>query len=737
MGLRRARRSTTALALLLGSVCPSFAAQAPRPPRVVVVLSGGGPRALAHVGVLQALEDLHVPVDMVVGSQWGALVGGLYAAGYTPAEIEAALISSDWIDALDDHTPRRYLSFRSKQEDRDFLIDIPLGVGTRGLIFPPSLQGGSRMRLELARLTMRALGTESFDRLPIPFRAVATDLDYGGPVVLREGSLATAIEASLATPVLRQPVDWNGSRLVSGLMSDPIPVDVALATGADLILVVDVLDPGFDRAQLDFFGVGQRALQLVAREHEREALAQLRVSDLVCRPDLTEIDLADFESAHEVVERGRSAGRALADCLGTWVSDPEAWQERQRQRQERAQEYPVIDSVRAREGSPLGTESMSARMKNEVGQRFDPDVASADLARLYGLKLFRRVDFDLVPTSEDHADLVVGAEPVPTAPLHWRMGMSGELTAGDDVNFVVGASLRYAPTDDWGSEWRAHAELGNRVLALIERREALDASGRWYLVPRAAWREYPLQVETAGNPTAQFTVQEFDLGVDLVREIGDVWEARAGVVYSTGKSKLDIGDPTANGGDSFEEGGGLFGVTCDSLDDLAFPRSGWLSRAEWFLPVNAFKEGQDETVRFRVDHAFEAGRGALDVGGELSTVVGTANNVQSFFPLGGFLRLSGLPSDGISGPTAALARVVYTLPLTQRGLERKVFSWYAGTSLEAGNVYADFEDVDWQDLRIGGSLFLGVDTLIGPLYFGYGLTDGGDHSAFLVIGRQF
>lgn len=737
MRLRPARRPTLVFALALALVLPTPAAQNSRPPRVAVVLSGGGARGLAHVGVLQALEELHVPVDLVVGSEWGALIGGLYSAGFTPEEIQAALVSPDWIDALDDHTPRRYLSFRSKQEDRDFLIDIPLGLGGKGVILPPGLQGGTRLRLELARLTMGTLGTGHFDRLPIPFRAVATDLDLGSSVTLQEGSLAQAIEASMATPVLRQPVDWNGARLISGELTDPIPVQVAIALGAEVLIVVDVLDPGLEREQLDFFGVGARALQLVGRKRAGEALADLRVSDLLCRPDLAGVDLSDFERAPAAVERGRAAALALADCLGPWTDDPAVFEERLRLLRERARDYPVIDSVRVQEGCVLGDESVRARMENREGARFDPQVAGSDLARLYGLKLFRRVDFDLVPTSEDHADLLVGADPVPTAPLHWRMGMAGELTAGDDVNFVVGAGVRYAPTDDWGSEWRAHAELGNRILAAVERRQALDAQGVWYLVPKVSWRQYPVRVETAGAAVAQFTVQEFDVGADLVREIGDSWEARAGVVYRNGTSRLEIGDPAANGGDNFEEGGGVFGVTCDSLDDLAFPRSGWLTRAQWFLPVDEFKSGQDETVRFAFDKALEAGRGALTLGGELSTVVGDANNVQSFFPLGGFLRLSGLTAEEISGPTAVLGRIVYTVPLTRRGLERKVFTWYGGASLETGNVFDEFDQVEWGALRPSGSLFLGVDTLLGPMYLGYGLTDGGDQSAFLVLGRQF
>jgi NTE family protein len=732
-----APRSIAALALALVTVPTSLAAQDARPRRVAVVLSSGGARGLAHVGVLKALEELHVPVDLVVGSEWGALIGGLYAEGFTPAEIQAALISRDWVDALGDRIPRRYLSFRSKQEDRDFLIDLPLGIGGQGLILPPGLLAGNRMRMELGRFTMRTLGTRRFDDLPIPFRVVATDLDLGESVTLEDGSLSQAIEASMSTPVLWQPVERGGRRLVSGEMTNPIPVDPALALGAEVLIVVDVVDPGTDRTQLTFFGVGQRALDLVARKSASDSRAKLRASDVLCTPELEKAELTDFERAPAVVERGRAAVMALKERLAPLSLETEAYNEHLRLRRERETRSPVLDAVRVKEGSPLGQKSIQARIENRAGERFDPHVAGTDLARLYGVKLFRRVDFDLVKTAEDHADLVVGAEPTPAAPLHWRMGLAGELTAGEDVNFVVGASVRYAPTDAWGSEWRARAELGNRILTGLEFRQALDPKGLWYIVPNASWQKHPVRVDTGTGTVSQYSVEEADLGIDLVRELGDIWEARAGIVYRSGESRLEIGDPVPDVGGSFEAGGAVFGLTCDSLDDLAFPRSGWLVRTDWFLPVSSFKEDQDETVRLRLDHAMDVGRGAIALGGELSTVVGREGSVESFFPLGGFLRLSGLHADEISGPTAVLGRAIYMHPLSRSGLERKLFTWYGGVSAEIGNIFPDIHEVTWSDLKPSGSLFLGVDTFLGPLYLGYGMTEGGNQNVFLVLGRLF
>ena len=724
----------------------AFAAQEParapvqppaHAPRIALVLSGGGVRGLAHVGVLEALEELRVPVDLVVGSEWGALVGGLYASGSTSAELQSAIVSTDWIDALEDRTPRRYLSFRSKQEDRDSFLDLPLGIGAGGVILPQGILGGSRLRLELARMTMGTLGTERFDDLPTPFRAVATDLRSGDSVTLERGSLARAIEASMSMPVMRSPVSWNGQKLVSGVIANQLPIDVPLALGAEVLIVVDVIDHGPEPQQLDFIAVGERAMQLAARKNARVALEHLRAGDVLCAPDFKDVDLADFDYASTVVERGYLATLALKDRLAPLALAPDAFAEHQARRRARLRTAPVLDAVRVAPDCPLGQESIRARMDSRDGERLDPAVAGLDMARLYGLKLFQRVDFDLVPTSAGHADLVVDAEPMPTAPLHWRVGLVGEVNAGANVNFVAGGSVRWAPTDDWGSEWVAQAEVGDRLRFALNRRQALDPEGRWFLVPRASWEKRPVQVSQGNHTVAQYSVEEFDLGVDLVRELGDVWEARAGVVYRAGQSKLDIGDPSLAGTENFEGGGTVFGLTCDSLDDTAFPTSGSLMQAQWFLPLDSFKEGQDETVSVRVDHAISIGRGALTLGGEFDTVVGKRGSVESFFPLGGFLRLSGLHAKELSGPTAVLARGVYLWPFSPRALERKFFTWYGGVSFETGNVFDDVDQIQWRALLPSGALFLAVDTLIGPMYLGYGLTSGGSQSAFLAFGRQF
>ncbi len=734
-----------ALVLICGSIvraqeAPLAQAAPPAetpPPRVALVLSGGGVRALAHIGVLQVLEEQGIEVDLVVGSEWGALIGGLYAAGYEPARIQELLLTPNWIAAIQDRTQRETLSFRAKQEDREFLVDLPLGLGMKGLILPPGIYGGNGLRLELSRLTLGTLGTDSFDALPFPFRAVATDLAQGDTVVLDRGSLALAIEASLSTPVLFPPVAWNERMLVSGALCDPLPVDVALALGAETLIVVDIdaLEPAALRPTL--VDVGERILEVIAARKTREGLAKLRAGDILCAPDVHSLATVDFEVAGQLVQLGRTAALALHDRLAPLAIERAKFDERARERRARTRERPILDRVRVDAQCALSPAAVRARMQSRVGEPVDEKKVGFDLARLYGERIFQRVDLELQPTEPGHAELIVHTEDLPTAPLHWRTGLLAEISTGQDVNFVIGAGVRYAPIDDWGSQARFLAEVGNRFRFLLEHRQALEPAGEWFLVPAAEWTKRPVQVDTGTGTITQFSAHELDLSLDLARVIEPNWEVRAGLLYRTGGSSLEEGDSTLPDTESFSEGGFRLGLTGDNLDDTAFPSDGSYLTAEWFLPAGNFATRQDETVVLHVDHAQRVGKGALVLGAEFDSVLGETDSVNSFFPLGGFLRLSGLEPQAISGPTVVLARAVYLHPLQERSLEPRVFTWYAGASLECGNAFAELDDLELTDLQEAGSMFLGIDTFLGPAYLGYGLAQGGEQSVFLYFGRVF
>jgi len=567
---------------------------------------------------------------------------------------------------------------------------------------------------------------------------MATKIADGSLVTLDSGALSLAIEASLAMPVIWPPVPWNGELLLSGAVTDPLPVDVALAAGAELIILVDLGDPEAEDGKPTFISVGERVLDIAWSRKAAEARALLRSGDLLCTPAVQGADLTDLEVGAQLIESGRAAGRALAERLAPYALERTTFEQHLRERRARNQLKPVIDRIIVAPGCALSGKSVRARMQLQPGEPLDPQTAGLDLERLYGLRIFQRVDFELQPREPGHADVLVRTEELPTAPLHWRTGLTAALSAGKAVNFQIGAGLRYAPLDDWGSEARIRLEAGNELGFLFEYRKALEPAGRWFLMPSANWAKRPVVVNPDdGAAAAEFSVRQLDLGIDLIREMGKNWEARAGYVYREGDSELVFGDPLLNPTSNFSEAGYRTRLTCDSFDDTAFPSDGSYLLAEWFLPRTPNKVGDDESVTARFDHALRLGDDSIVFGAELDTVLNDQASVQSFFPMGGFLRLSGLASEAISGPTAALARTVYLRPLQPHSLKPGLFTWYAGASLEIGNVFAELDDITLSGLRPAGSIFLGVDTIIGPAYLGFGLVEGGQTSVFLVFGRVF
>src|SRR6202167_6227456 len=247
-----ASRLGLALALAAGCLCNSYAQAADDPPdaataaarpRICLVLSGGGARGMAHIGVLKILEQLKIPIDCIAGTSMGAVVGGLYASGMTARDIDATMRSVDWQEAFRDAPPRRDLAFRRKQDDRNFLVKLPLGLKHGKILLPKGFIQGQKLQETLRQLTLPFSNSTDFDLLPTPFRAVATDLETGNAVVMDKGDLSIAMRASMSAPGVFAPVELNGQLLVDGGLAENLPVNVARGMHADILLVSDVSFP--------------------------------------------------------------------------------------------------------------------------------------------------------------------------------------------------------------------------------------------------------------------------------------------------------------------------------------------------------------------------------------------------------------------------------------------------------------------------------------------------------------
>src|SRR5215813_8749113 len=282
-------------------------------PRVGLVLSGGGARGTAHIGVLKVLEQMHVPIDAIAGTSMGAVVGGLYASGLSARDIEKIMTSINWQDAFRDRPPREDLDLRRKEEDETFLVKYHLGVRDGHIVVPKGLIQGQKLTETLRRLTLPVARITDFDDLPTPFRAVATDLESGDTVVMGSGDITSAMRASLSAPGVFTPVEREGRLLVDGGIADNLPVDIARTMGVDVLIVVDVGSPLLPRQQLTNAGViSNQMLAILIQRNAREQLAKLTAKDILIKPQLGNASSFDFGAVARVT--GRERGQHAALC---------------------------------------------------------------------------------------------------------------------------------------------------------------------------------------------------------------------------------------------------------------------------------------------------------------------------------------------------------------------------------------------------------------------------------------
>src|SRR6202522_2125080 len=256
-------------------------------PRICLVLSGGGARGMAHIGVLKILEELKVPIECIAGTSMGAIVGGLYASGMTAEQIDSTMRPVDWQEAFRDAPPRLALAFRRKQDDRNFLVKLPLGLKHGKILLPKGFIQGQKLQETLRQLTLPFSNSTDFDLLPTPFRAVATDLETGNAVIMDKGDLSIAMRASSSAPGVFPPVDHEGRLLVDGGVAENLPVSVARAMHADILIVSDVSYPLQPRAALDSaLSITNQMLAILVRKDSDRQRASLGSRDVLIQPDL-------------------------------------------------------------------------------------------------------------------------------------------------------------------------------------------------------------------------------------------------------------------------------------------------------------------------------------------------------------------------------------------------------------------------------------------------------------------
>ncbi|HEY6457423.1 MAG TPA: patatin-like phospholipase family protein [Steroidobacteraceae bacterium] len=748
--MRRAGFLSSAVVLLAFAVAavaadpaPNAAAATPRHrPRIGLVLSGGGARGAAHIGVLQVLDQLHVPIDAIAGTSMGAVVGGLYASGLSAREIATVANSLNWQDAFRDRPPRTELTYRRKEEDETFLVNFPLGVRNWAFQLPKGLIKGQSLEMLLRRLTLPVATISSFDDLPTRFRAVATDLATGDPVVMKSGDLPSAMRASLSAPGLFVPVEREGRVLVDGGIADNLPIDVARAMNVDVLIVVDVGAPLFARDRLgSATAISNQMLSILIRRDATRQLETLAKSDILISPTMGNLSSFDFGIVPKAMAAGSTAAQQLTDRLRQLALSPDDYARYLADRDAVRRGLPRIDFVKVNPLSQPYVDALSGMFGQFAGQPLDPKALESTIDEYYGRGKLESLDYQVLTDGDQHG-LLISAQPNSWGPDFVRFGLGLQDDFQGNATYNIGARLVMGDITKTGGEWVWDGEEGTSPHVYTELYLPFEQTSAYFIDPHTEFDDVntPL-VDSGQNHLAELRVHTFRTGLDLGKELENIGELRFGVYHEQGGTSVLVGDvqlpPVTK---TFNANGYFARFSVDQLDDVRFPHSGQLASVEW--NSERYEVGGDVpfdrlSVNYLTAGTFGRETAMFWVSGGATFNQTQPLDVRTQYPLGGLFNLSGIAADSLAGPQYAIARVLLYRKIGKGGDGPFDFPTYVGVSFEAGNVFERLGDINWGNSRKDASVFLGIDTFLGPIYLATGYEEHGRQAFYLFLGRTF
>jgi NTE family protein len=725
----------------LPAAAPASAAPARRP-RIGLVLSGGGARGLAHIGVLKVLSELRIPVDAVAATSMGAIVGGLYASGMSPPQMQEIVTSVDWTTLFSDSPPRRELSFRDKQRDTRF--PLPLEIGFRdGNIrgFQGALSGGN-LELFLHQLASKADGVHDFDRLPVPFRAVSTDMVSGRPYVFDSGPLYVAMRASMSIPGVFSPAEVGGRLLGDGGLVDNLPVDVVRRMGVDIVIAVNIGTPLMARERLSsVVGLTSQMINILTEQNVRQQLERLGPADVLISPDLGALTAIDFNQGAAFIAKGEAAARAAAPQLAALALSEDGYRAYLAARPKLTDmPPPVIEFVRVEGTEYANPKALEERLAIPVGEPLDTRKLDLGIARLYGTGEYERIDYRLA--EDDHRQgLVVDVHEKTMGPNYLRFGLFFATDFQGESTFALLMGHRRVWVNDLGGEWLNEIELGRSFRAATEFYQPFDISRSAFVSVHGAVESAPRYVFSGSQRVAEYAVQTNGVGLDVGVPFGNSGELRVGPTYTFYKGTATVAVPGFETARQTDAGARLL-ARWDNLDNTFFPRHGVRANLDVFYGQRTQRLGSGtEQVSNRIaraDLGVNAGfplsaNSFLNVAAHLGALNRDDPALVNPFLLGGLFNLSGLRQDQLAGSYLGFGRVVFYYRLARVPLIGG--NIFAGGSAEAGNAWQQRADVSGGDLIKAGSIFVAADTFLGPIYFAYGRATGGASSFYLYLGR--
>jgi NTE family protein len=702
-------------------------------PKLGLVLEGGGALGLAHIGVIQWMEEHRIPVSYVAGTSMGGLVGGLYATGRSASEVRQIVQGIDWDAVLRGQTPYSDLTFRRKEDARDYPSTLEFGLH-KGLHLPEGFNSGQQVSLILDPIALPYSELSSFNELPIPFACVATDLQSGKPYVFRSGSLALALRSTMSLPGLFTPVRSDNHIFADGGLLQNIPIDVAKEMGADVVLGVHLevapLDPD---ASLSSFGVLGRSVSVMIAANE---LRSMEKADLLVSVPLQKYTSLDYNQANEIIKAGYDAAASKSAVLSTFSVDESTWKQYLADREARRKTTPVPQFVEVVGGRPELAHDVEKSLSDLAGTPVNTDRVNKDIMAMSGTGQFLSLTYSMVERNNQQG-LQIQTERKPYIPPLVRPLIFIDGSQYNNVLFTVGARITYTDFGRYRSELRNDVIVGSNYGLDSEYYHPFKPTTRWFISPRVGLFSTQLNLYSDQTLLATYRQKKAGGGVDAGYAFGRSGELRLGYEGAYERLSPIIGNssvlPTVSG----QTGDIRAQYQVEDTDNPVVPLAGrrLLLYAKGFV-VNPDAPGAFPLAEVQSSNFFPLnGRSSVYFNPSGGTSFGYKTGIPSF-SLGGARHLVAWGSNELLTNQYFLFQMGYIRTLASLppflGDKLDFVSTY-----ELGKTYQLPNGPKPPNLPMDFAAGLIATTIIGPIEIGGAVGDYGRARFFFQIGRAF
>jgi NTE family protein len=702
-------------------------------PRLGLVLAGGGAKGGAHVGVLKVLEEMHIPIDCIAGTSMGALIGGGYASGIPAADLEKFVTTINWGKVVGSQGRRDLEPIEQKRAGVTYSNEFEFGITAEGVTLPGGLVNTSNIEDLLRSYVATARMQDQFDKLPIPYRAVATDMVTGKMVVLKDGDLATAMRASMAIPGAFAPVIMDQMILNDGGLVRNIPIDVARDLCAERVIVVNLVEPDIDPKRLrSATQLLTRTMDVMIEANETLQLQTIRPGDVRIDVAMGDITTADFERVPDTIPLGEAAARAKASELAVFAV-PEAQYTAWRQRVTRSQEIEArLADVRIEGLKRVNPEFLAHRDGLKAGDLASSEAISTEAQSMAVLQDFDSVGYRLDGDPENPVLTWLPREKS-WGPNYLKADLGLYTSADGDLTFALYGRHVRTWVNALGAEWRNELQFGGDTVGSTSFFQPLDAGHNFFIEPRLTYSRMLENIFLDDERVARYEYRDTIVSLDTGVNIGRFAQGRIGYFYDWRRLEVDVGSPLLQETKP-DDAGVAFSAEYDSRDTAFAPTRGMAVALEYQSANDSMGGDRDwqraelgvgVAVPFRRNIWWITLAGGSDLDGNLpSDRLFTLGGPGSFpgFELGE-MRVGGYWTLG----TSYLKNVKEVLPLRNQAL-------YMGFRVIGGGVYDRFDNQESEGIY-GGSVFLTGRTMVGPLTLGVGATSTDSWSVWISVGR--